>query len=70
MSTDFLTALDTVSQGGVSIDPMVVAALLDTGPSRGTLATLTEREREVLAYTAKGRRTNRSPSFSTSAPHR
>lgn len=52
--TDFLTALDTVSHGGVSIDPKVVAALLDNGPSRGTLATLTQREREVLAYMAEG----------------
>lgn len=52
--TDFLAAIDTVGQGGVSIDPKVVAALLDASPGRGTLATLTEREREVLARMAEG----------------
>ncbi|SJN15635.1 two-component system response regulator [Microbacterium esteraromaticum] len=52
--TDFLTAIDTVGNGGVSIDPKVVAALLDAGPARGTLATLTDREREVLAHMAEG----------------
>lgn len=52
--TDFLTAIDTVSQGGVSIDPKVVAALLDSGHGHGALATLTDREREVLAHMAEG----------------
>lgn len=52
--TDFLTAIDTVGNGGVSIDPKVVAALLDTGPARGTLTTFTDREREVLAHMAEG----------------
>ena len=53
--TDFLTAIDTVGNGGVSVDPKVVAALLDAGPGRGALATLTNREREVLAHMAEGR---------------
>lgn len=52
--TDFLTAIDTVGNGGVSIDPKVVTALLDTAPRRGALATLTDREREVLAHMAEG----------------
>ncbi|MGO1506418.1 MAG: response regulator transcription factor [Microbacterium sp.] len=52
--TDFLTAIDTIGNGGVSIDPKVVAALLDAGPDRGALATLTDREREVLAHMAEG----------------
>ncbi|GAA4890339.1 MULTISPECIES: response regulator transcription factor [Actinomycetes] len=52
--TDFLTAIDTVGNGGVSIDPKVVAALLDAGPGRGALASLTDREREVLARMAEG----------------
>ncbi|MGO2746866.1 response regulator transcription factor [Leucobacter luti] len=52
--TDFLTAIDTVGGGGISIDPKVVAALLDAGPSRGALATLTDRECEVLAHMAEG----------------
>lgn len=51
---DFLAAIDTVSQGGVSIDPKVVAALLGSGPIRGALASLTEREHEVLAHMAEG----------------
>lgn len=51
---DFLSAIDTVSQGGVCIDPKVVAALLDSGHGLGAFATLTDREREVLAHMAEG----------------
>ncbi len=51
---DFLAAIDTVGHGGVSIDAKVVAALLNAQPTRGALATLSDREREVLAHMAEG----------------
>jgi DNA-binding NarL/FixJ family response regulator len=55
---DFLDALRRVADGGSALDPDVVSVLL--GPLRSTnqLATLTPREREVLALMAEGR-TNR-----------
>jgi len=55
---DFLDALRRVAGGGSALDPEVVSLLL--GPLRATdqLATLTPREREVLALMAEGR-TNR-----------
>lgn len=53
---DFLDALRRVAAGGSALDPEVVARLL--GPRRphdDPLATLTSREREVLALMAEGR---------------
>jgi DNA-binding NarL/FixJ family response regulator len=52
---DFLDALRRVANGGSALDPEVVSLLL--GPLRSTdqLATLTPREREVLALMAEGR---------------
>jgi DNA-binding NarL/FixJ family response regulator len=50
---EFLDALDRVAAGGSALDPEVVAQLL--ARSRHPLATLTAREREVLALMAEGR---------------
>lgn len=52
---DFLEALRRVAAGGSALDPEVVAQLI--GPARrdDPLATLTAREREVLALMAEGR---------------
>ncbi len=49
---EFLTALETVAHGGVSIDPEVASALMSTGNSG--LAELTSREMEVLELMAQG----------------
>lgn len=51
---DFLSALDTLEQGGISIDPKVVGALLASQPAGGTLSGLTERERDTLELMAEG----------------
>lgn len=44
--SDFLAAVESVATGGVSIDPKVVAHLLDSRTVAGPLAMLTDRERE------------------------
>jgi DNA-binding NarL/FixJ family response regulator len=49
----FLEALHRVAGGGTAIDPDVVAQLFARRPS-AELATLTSREREVLALMAEG----------------
>lgn len=50
----FMDALERVAHGGTALDPAVVAKLLG-GPMRADpLATLTERERSVLALMAEG----------------
>ena len=51
--TEFLDALDRVAAGGSVLDPEVVAQLLTR--SRHPLASLTARERDVLALMAEGR---------------
>jgi DNA-binding NarL/FixJ family response regulator len=51
--TEFLDALNRVAAGGSVLDPEVVAQLLTR--SRHPLASLTPREREVLALMAEGR---------------
>lgn len=51
---DFLTTIDTVGRGGVSIDPKVVAHLIDAHAGHGPLARLTARERDVLTLMAEG----------------
>jgi DNA-binding NarL/FixJ family response regulator len=50
---DFLTALQTVADGGTVLDPLVVRQLM--GRRRDPLASLTPREREVLSLMAQGR---------------
>jgi DNA-binding NarL/FixJ family response regulator len=51
--TEFLDAMDRVAAGGSVLDPEVVAQLLSR--SRHPLASLTPRERDVLALMAEGR---------------
>jgi DNA-binding NarL/FixJ family response regulator len=51
--TEFLDALERVAAGGSVLDPEVVAQLLTR--SRHPLASLTPRERDVLALMAEGR---------------
>jgi DNA-binding NarL/FixJ family response regulator len=50
--SEFLGALDRVAAGGSALDPEVVAQLLARSPH--PLASLTTREREVLALMAEG----------------
>ncbi|MGE5132576.1 MAG: response regulator [Gemmatimonadota bacterium] len=50
---EFLDALERVAAGGSALDPEVVAQLL--ARSRHPLASLTARERDVLALMAEGR---------------
>jgi DNA-binding NarL/FixJ family response regulator len=52
---EFLDSLDRVAEGGTVVDPEVVRQLLGRRRTDGPLATLTEREREVLALMAEGR---------------
>ncbi|MEU6462857.1 response regulator transcription factor [Streptomyces sp. NPDC046976] len=52
---DFLRAVETVSAGGVVIDPEVVRHVTRADSPQGPLARLTAREREVLAHMAEGR---------------
>jgi DNA-binding NarL/FixJ family response regulator len=51
--TDFVSALERVAAGGTALDPEVISQLLRR-PDPG-LASLTLREREVLALMAEGR---------------
>jgi DNA-binding NarL/FixJ family response regulator len=51
---EFTAALDRVAAGGTALDPEVVTQLFGARRDRG-LATLTPREREVLALMAEGR---------------
>jgi DNA-binding NarL/FixJ family response regulator len=52
---EFVAALRHVGAGGSVIDPDVVAGLLSRQRTNDPLATLTTREREVLALMAEGR---------------
>lgn len=52
---DFLDTLDRVAAGGSALDPEVVAQLVGRGRPDDPLATLTPRERGVLALMAEGR---------------
>lgn len=52
---DFVAAVRRVGAGGTALDPEVVSQLLVRSRRRDPLATLTGREREVLALMAEGR---------------
>jgi DNA-binding NarL/FixJ family response regulator len=52
---EFLAAVRRVGTGGTALDPEVVAQLLARSRRRDPLATLSPREREVLAHMAEGR---------------
>jgi DNA-binding NarL/FixJ family response regulator len=52
---DFLATLTRVAAGGSALDPEVVASLLAPTRPADPLASLTERERDVLALLAEGR---------------
>jgi DNA-binding NarL/FixJ family response regulator len=52
---EFLDALVRVASGGTALDPEVVGHLLRTSRDATGLATLTARERDVLALMAEGR---------------
>lgn len=51
---ELVDAVERVAAGGVAIDPDVVVRLLGRQPVRGPVATLSGREREVLALMAEG----------------
>ncbi|GAB2783529.1 response regulator transcription factor [Amycolatopsis magusensis] len=53
--SDFLGALSRVAAGETVLDPEVVTQLLGATRKAGVLATLTQREREVLELMAQGR---------------
>ncbi|GAB3262058.1 response regulator transcription factor [Kineosporia babensis] len=52
---EFIAALDRVAAGETVIDPEVVVHMLGRRRDDGPLASLTDREREVLALMAEGR---------------
>jgi DNA-binding NarL/FixJ family response regulator len=52
---EFTAALQRVADGGTALDPEVVSQLFRASRKRGGLATLTPRERQVLALMAEGR---------------
>jgi DNA-binding NarL/FixJ family response regulator len=52
---EFVSALETVASGGTVLDPEVVGQLLARRRRGEGLASLTPREREVLALVAEGR---------------
>jgi len=52
---EFMDALRRVANGGTALDPEVVAQLMARNRADDPLATLTPREREVLAAMAEGR---------------
>jgi DNA-binding NarL/FixJ family response regulator len=54
-SAQFTAAVRQVAAGGTAMDPEVIASLLARGSAGDTLATLSPREREVLALMAEGR---------------
>src|SRR3954451_2175735 len=52
---EFMEALRRVARGGTALDPEVVAQLMVRSRGDDPIATLTPREREVLAAMAEGR---------------
>jgi DNA-binding NarL/FixJ family response regulator len=53
--SEFVDALTRVAAGGTALDPEVVTQLLGASRHTTSLATLTARERDVLALMAEGR---------------
>lgn len=53
--TDFVEALVRVASGGTALDPEVVTQLMGASRRTDTIATLSARERQVLALMAEGR---------------
>ena len=53
--SEFIEAISRVARGGTVLDPEVVRQLLGASRRADSLATLTPREREVLALIAQGR---------------
>ncbi|MET8908182.1 response regulator transcription factor [Micromonospora sp. NPDC004551] len=51
----FVDAVRRVAGGGTVLDPHVISRLLKRNTARGTVAALTDRERDVLALMAEGR---------------
>lgn len=51
----FVDAVRRVAAGGTVLDPQVVARLVTRNTARGTVAALTDRERDVLTLMAEGR---------------
>jgi len=52
---EFTAAIERVAAGGTALDPEVVSQLFRVSRQHGGLATLTPRERQVLALMAEGR---------------
>jgi DNA-binding NarL/FixJ family response regulator len=52
---EFVDALSRVAAGGTALDPQVITQLLGASRRHDGLATLTARERDVLALMAEGR---------------
>jgi DNA-binding NarL/FixJ family response regulator len=52
---EFTDAIARVAAGGTALDPEVVAGMLSAARHASSLATLTARERDVLALMAEGR---------------
>jgi DNA-binding NarL/FixJ family response regulator len=52
---EFLESLRRVAKGGSVVDPVLVQELVDTRRRHDPLASLSEREREVLSLVAEGR---------------
>jgi DNA-binding NarL/FixJ family response regulator len=52
---DFVASLRRVAAGGTALDPQIVSRLLARTHDDGLLASLSEREREVLVLVAEGR---------------
>jgi DNA-binding NarL/FixJ family response regulator len=53
--SEFIDAIARVAAGGTALDPEVVAGMLSAARHASSLATLTARERDVLALMAEGR---------------
>lgn len=52
---EFIDALSRVAAGGTALDPQVITQLFSASRRADGLATLTARERQVLALMAEGR---------------